>query len=177
MKHIKVAEDFSDAPGGRASGEEFRKKVLDPALKEGELVKIDLDGTFGYPIAFLKAAFEDVGVDRQRIILISQEEPSLRDRIHNIMEAQFPPEHVALECDCFSTEHVLHFRFNHDEKEIYTEVMLRQYRGFFKRLWVAIKYLFGYKCRYGHFDCFSMSRQSAYVLRTALEVYLETKKK
>ena len=56
------------------------------------------------------------------------------------------------DCKCSSPEHTL--RFVYDEDDIYIEIYLRQYRNFFKRIWIAIKYIFGYKCQYGDWDCF-----------------------
>jgi len=32
------------------------------------------------------------------------------------------------------------------------DVFLNDWPGFWKRCWYAIKYVFGYKCKYGHFD-------------------------
>ncbi len=58
------------------------------------------------------------------------------------------------ECICESDEHTLKFRLDVDEKEFWTSVFLHQYRNFFHRLLVAIKYLFNYKCKDGHWDCF-----------------------
>jgi hypothetical protein len=37
--------------------------------------------------------------------------------------------------------------------EFYTTIFLSN-KTFFKRIWIAIKYIFGYKCKYGHFDEF-----------------------
>lgn len=63
------------------------------------------------------------------------------------------------DCKCSSSEHTLRFVYDPLENEIYTEVFLDQNRGFFKRIWVAIKYIFGYKCQYGHFDCWLMKEE------------------
>lgn len=62
-----------------------------------------------------------------------------------------------MECACHSPEHTLHFVLDGAENEIHTEVYLNQYRGFFKRLWIAFKYVCGYQCRFGHFDCYTMN--------------------
>jgi len=59
---ISLVKDFTDAPGGRTqlqgdfSGEEFRIKFLEPALREGP-VTVDLDGALGLPASFLDEAF------------------------------------------------------------------------------------------------------------------------
>jgi len=177
MKKIKIATDFNDAPGGRyrkdgsASGQEFREDFLMPSLKDG-VVQVDLDGTFGYPISFLDEAFRDLGGYSEKIVFVSEEEPSLPGRIRKIMGAGDTDETLTLRCACYSTEHALHFHFDRENNEIYTEVLMRNWRGFFKRLWVAVKYLFGYKCRFGHFDCFEMRPEDARTLQVILGEFL-----
>ena len=60
---INVARDFSRAPAGRYisdgpnSGERFRDQYLVPALRRGEVVDVELDGTRGYGSSFLEEAF------------------------------------------------------------------------------------------------------------------------
>lgn len=61
-------------------------------------------------------------------------------------------------CSCQSSEHTLRFIYDSDAEELYCEVQLNQYRGLFKRLLVAIKYVLGYKCKYGHWDNTIVSR-------------------
>ena len=61
------------------------------------------------------------------------------------------------ECCCRSPEHVMHFvLYGPSEPEICVYTFL-QPDSVLKRIWNAIKYVFGYKCRYGHFDEFLMS--------------------
>lgn len=55
-------------------------------------------------------------------------------------------------CQCHSDEHHFWITYDPDENELSLEVHLSTYRSFFKRLVVAVKYLFGYTCRYGHWD-------------------------
>ena len=60
---IKVAEQFSRTPGGRYkidgrfSGEEFREKLLEPAIATGQRVTVDFDGVLGLSASFLEEAF------------------------------------------------------------------------------------------------------------------------
>ncbi len=67
------------------------------------------------------------------------------------------------ECQCRSDEHTLKFileQYSDDSNdlEIYTSVFL--YEGsWWQRLWIAVKYVFGYKCRYGHWDNFIMRHE------------------
>jgi STAS-like domain of unknown function (DUF4325) len=63
MKLINVAKDFTRFPSGRfkqngsTSGEAFRENFLEPSLKEGLPVSVELDGTIGYGSSFLEEAF------------------------------------------------------------------------------------------------------------------------
>lgn len=65
------------------------------------------------------------------------------------------------ECDCHNDEHTIRFVYDKTENELYLSVFLNQYRSFWNRLIVAVKYLFGYKCQYGHWDCWVMQRKDA----------------
>ena len=62
MTVLSVARDFSRYPGGRFkrisqnSGEEFRERLLEPAVKTGKIT-IDLDGVRGYGSSFLEEVF------------------------------------------------------------------------------------------------------------------------
>ncbi len=62
-KTINIAKDFSRYPSGRYmsdglySGEEFREKMLVPALKDHDKVIVILDGVNGYPSAFTEEVF------------------------------------------------------------------------------------------------------------------------
>ena len=60
------------------------------------------------------------------------------------------------DCKCTSPEHTLRFVYDPQDNEIYTEVFLCQYRNPFQRIWTALKYVFGFKCKFGHWDCWLM---------------------
>lgn len=63
MVYVNIAKDFTRFPAGRykvngdTSGEAFREKFLEPALKAGEHVTVNFDGTVGYGSSFLEEAF------------------------------------------------------------------------------------------------------------------------
>lgn len=76
-------------------------------------------------------------------------------------------EHLV--CQCSSPEHTIQFIYSEEDNEIYTNVFLNQYRSFFKRIWIAIKYIFGYKCKYGHWDCFMMRNEDLSKIKKILE--------
>lgn len=62
MTRISIAEDWSEAPMGRVPdddetcGQNFREKLLAPALKAGD-VEVVIDGTEGYGSSFLEESF------------------------------------------------------------------------------------------------------------------------
>jgi len=64
-------------------------------------------------------------------------------------------------CDCESPEHSFRFfvsSIDSDTKpKLHLEVYLNQYRSFFKRMFVGIKYIFGYRSQYGHWDITTLS--------------------
>lgn len=59
------------------------------------------------------------------------------------------------ECRCHSPEHVLRLWLEEDPGDpcIYVSVFLAS-EPWHRRLWIGLKYVLGYKCRYGHFDEF-----------------------
>jgi hypothetical protein len=58
-------------------------------------------------------------------------------------------------CDCHSTEHQMVFYYSDDDNipMVYIHTHLNK-KPFWERLKYGIKYIFGYKCRYGAFDEF-----------------------
>src|ERR1700740_2196253 len=64
------------------------------------------------------------------------------------------------QCDCRSQEHTLGITFDIDEKEMIFEVQLARHHGFFGRVVRALKYVFGYECKYGHWDTTMMSEET-----------------
>lgn len=72
-------------------------------------------------------------------------------------------------CECGSLEHQI--IINHDEEEnvIYCSIHLVHY-GFWRRLKAGLKYIFGYKCRYGQWDEFIFKSEHANQLRELAEI-------
>ena len=79
------------------------------------------------------------------------------------------------ECDCGAPEHMMKFLFIKDEKPpmLFAYFFLNNPDNIFKRIWVAIKYVLGYKCKYGHFDEWILGRDDADRLIGLLENYKE----
>lgn len=92
-------KDFSEYPGLRHcsisddSGEEFYHKTLNKEFKncfeQGGKLKINLDFTAGYAPSFLDEAFGNLVYDfdlknvKENVIIISDQEPDLKDMILN----------------------------------------------------------------------------------------------
>lgn len=104
QSRINIARDFSKYPAGRynddgpASGQAFRERFLLPALRGGDSLIIELDGTRGYGSSFLEEAFGGVvreGFDpktvKESFILISADE-SIIEEIHDYIEHGGDPE-------------------------------------------------------------------------------------
>ncbi len=76
---------------------------------------------------------------------------------------------ILLLCDCSSAEHQLIVRWDNDDKEVYVSMHLANYMGFWKRLWHALKYAFGYKCQYGAFDEVILRKEDASNLQKVVD--------
>lgn len=78
-----------------------------------------------------------------------------------------------LECDCSSAEHTLRFSYFEDEPDmLFIEPHLNTHENIFQRMWAAIKYTLGYKCKYGHFDSVVVNRDKVRELRNQLDTFL-----
>ena len=56
-----------------------------------------------------------------------------------------------LTCECSSNEHNIQVKHDKEDNLFYLNIFLSN-GNFFYRLKNAIKYIFGYKCKYGHFE-------------------------
>jgi len=57
-------------------------------------------------------------------------------------------------CECSSAEHQMVLHFDDDKdlgRQVFVEIHLVPL-VWYKRLWHGIKYIFGYKCKYGNFE-------------------------
>lgn len=54
-------------------------------------------------------------------------------------------------CECNSKEHQMIFDYDDEDKTIYCSIHLCKV-PFWKRVTRGIKYIFGYKCKYGNFE-------------------------
>lgn len=79
-------------------------------------------------------------------------------------------------CSCKSLEHLICFtRWDETDDVLYMNIHLSHY-PFHKRIVKAIKYIFGYSCRYGHFDEFLIDRATAKNIMKMLNIFVKEKK-
>ena len=84
------------------------------------------------------------------------------------MEDKFEETEIMI-CECNSLEHQAKFYYWKGENyDIFNVVIHLSGRGFFYRFWYGIKYIFGFKCRYGAWDEFLMSQKDRQLLRDFL---------
>lgn len=82
-----------------------------------------------------------------------------------------------IDCYCSSAEHCLHLMYFDDEKNscnhlLYIEVYLQKQK-WYKRIWRGIKYIFGYKSRYGDFTEILYDVEKVEELKKFLNDYIE----
>lgn len=82
------------------------------------------------------------------------------------------PRHY-FECACHSPEHTLSFWLDADDQPMLAAYVFLGHNRWFKRVWAAIKYVFGYRCCYGHFDEFILQPDDADRLIALLTKYKE----
>lgn len=63
-----------------------------------------------------------------------------------------------IECDCDHPEHVIRVTKNREDSEIYLEYFLSPEYSVIQRIWIAIKYVFGFKTVYGHFGEIALNK-------------------
>lgn len=80
-------------------------------------------------------------------------------------------------CKCESPEHQILFRWwdDCDNGDVYMEILLNPEYKWWKRIWIAIKYIFGYKCKYGMFDEIILDKKDIPKLEKIIEYLKQTK--
>jgi len=83
-----------------------------------------------------------------------------------------PIESHYFECACHSMDHTLRFTFDKEDHLIYAEAFLQD-RHWYERIWLGLKYFFGYKTRHGQFGEWIMKDVDAERLRSMLDEFIE----
>ena len=71
-------------------------------------------------------------------------------------------------CQCNNLEHQIFFQFDPDDgynDSLYINVALNHYYPWYKRIWTGLKYVLGYKCRYGNYDEIILDRKQVERIR------------
>lgn len=68
-------------------------------------------------------------------------------------------EEEYFQCACNSPEHTLHFKIFNDEPKMLCAYVFLNTESWYKRILIGFKYIFGYKCKYGHFDEFILKNK------------------
>ena len=76
---------------------------------------------------------------------------------------------TVLICDCSSREHQIIIEHDNEYNLTYCHIHLVK-NGFWRRLKAGLKYIFGYKCRYGQWDEFILKPEHANQLRELSEL-------
>ena len=79
-------------------------------------------------------------------------------------------------CRCHSDEHQILVRHCKDDKELYLSVHLAEH-SFWRRLKNGLKYIFGYHCKYGHWDEFIFNENDADKLQAMADALKTIKQK
>lgn len=81
-------------------------------------------------------------------------------------------------CKCCSDEHQIIFHWWDDEiigGEVYVEVLLNPEWRWYRRIWEAIKYIFGHRSKYGMFDEIILDKNDIPKLEKIIEYLKQTK--
>lgn len=74
--------------------------------------------------------------------------------IYKLTNPRWDEDAIIVGCECGHNEHQLVISLwpeDDNPTEFYVSPHLRMYKGFFKRLWAAVRYIFGHKSKYGHY--------------------------
>ena len=70
--------------------------------------------------------------------------------------------HDNIICSCHNTEHIIIITKNENkniDNNAYLSIHLIPEHNIFKRIKNAIKYIFGYRCKYGYFDSITLNKE------------------
>jgi len=82
---------------------------------------------------------------------------------------------IILICDCSSREHQIIIEHDAEDNLTYCHIHLVKH-GFWKRVKSALKYILGYKCKYGQWDEFIFKPEHAQQLKQIADLLSEDNK-
>ena len=94
-----------------------------------------------------------------------------------VYKAEIDPQHETINeiylCDCASHEHTFKLFADNEYQEVFISPYLSTYFTFWQRLLHGVKYIFGYKSRYGSYDSIILKKEDVIKMRDALSGWLE----
>jgi hypothetical protein len=79
-----------------------------------------------------------------------------------------PMQNEYFDCQCNDSDHTLRFILDPNDGTLFTEIHLRP-QIWYERIWKGIKYIFGYPCKYGYWDCTHLKHSEYDKLRNLLD--------
>ena len=76
---------------------------------------------------------------------------------------------ILMLCECSSCEHQLIVRWDNIDNNVYVNVHLANNMTVFKRIWHSLKYIFGYRSKYGDFDEIILRKEDANNLQKVVD--------
>ena len=76
-------------------------------------------------------------------------------------------------CTCTSADHDIRFVKDTRDGDVWVEVQLVAVDNIWRRIYNAIRYIFGYRSKYGHWDTTLISKEEAKKLQHFLKRYSE----
>ena len=88
----------------------------------------------------------------------------------NNLQSAYPK---ILLCDCHHKEHLLSVDYDKQTNSVEIGLKLNQYLPWYKRIWIAIKYVFGWKATATDWDDFVLSKTAADEILYVLSDYYD----
>ena len=97
--------------------------------------------------------------------------------VYKLVTPEFDEHAISVTCACHSAEHNLQLAYydDADDWELFASVHLVS-RGLLSRIWTAIRYVFGYRCRYGEWEELLIGTRDAREVIEFLQAYLDKRK-
>lgn len=73
-----------------------------------------------------------------------------------------PLQKLYLDCQCECLEHVIRLQYDPENGDINLDVHLTMHEKWYQRVWLAIRYVFGFRSKFGEYDC-TMLKVTDYV--------------
>lgn len=95
--------------------------------------------------------------------------------VYKLTNPRWDEKGIVVECTCWYADHQVQLHYSEDApyEGLYLTVHLTSPDNVFQRIWYAIRYIFGYKCRYGAWDELDLDRTDCQKVVTYLNDYIQ----